>query len=340
MEQQYRQRLRTDADSGNKIAERLLLNTWLAESNQDEITALLARYEKSGDSTGGKFLEAELSCFHNWSGEKPWHKLLHECVDAGHREAQLVSSLYHEWARQSGKLPSGEQAKDGMWQDGWRAWAPPEWITIADKEGVKIERSTAFASRALLGILRAILGPQLRPSAVIDPQSGKTIAHPIRINRSAQWLPEHLGWIGKLYECRLAETCRYEVSHGEALNLLHYQPEQRYKAHLDCIGNEQAASPEGQLQGGQRTLTVLLAMGNDDFAGGQTYFPRLKKGAKAATGELLRFNNTDANGKPLPASLHEGSPVETGEKWLLSKWVRQLPTPYGQEIGLVCPAID
>lgn len=87
-------------------------------------------------------------------------------------------------------------------------------------------------------------------------------------------------------------------------------------------------------------MTVLLAMGNDDFAGGETLFPRLEGSAKAAMGELLRFNNADADGKELPASLHEGSPVDSGEKWLLSKWVRQMTTPYGREIGIRCPGSD
>ncbi len=163
------------------------------------------------------------------------------------------------------------------------------------------------------------------------------MAHPVRINRSTQWLPEQLGWIGKLFECRLAESCGYEVAHGEVLNLLHYQRGQRYKSHLDCISSEQAESPAGRAQGGQRTMTILMGMDNVDFTGGETYFPKLKVGVQLAAGELLRFNNVDTDGHPLQSSLHEGKPLENGEKWLLSKWVRQLPTPYGREVVIVCP---
>lgn len=337
MDEEYQQRLRTDAEGGNKIAERLLLSVWLAEDDRDEISALLARYVASADAAGGRFLEAELRCFHGWPGEQSWQQLLRECCDAGHREALFVSSVYREWARFSGVLPSSGGAEDERWQDGWCGWMAPGWATVLEKAGVTVERSEPFAPRSLVGFLRSILGPQLRPSTVIDPDSGKTIAHPVRVNQCAQWLPEHLGWTGKLFECRLAATCGFEVAHGEVLSLLHYRPGQRYKAHLDCIGSEQAESLEGQEQGGQRTMTVLLAMGNDDFTGGETYFPRLKAGARAATGELLRFNNTDANGQPLPASLHAGNPLESGEKWLLSKWVRQRATPYGRETGIICP---
>ena len=77
-------------------------------------------------------------------------------------------------------------------------------------------------------------------------------------------------------------------------------------------------------------------MGNDDYTGGETRFPKLDVSVKGATGELVRFNNTDEDMQPLRASLHEGVPVESGEKWLLSKWVRERSTPYGREIKLRC----
>jgi len=337
MDEKYQQQLRTDAAAGNRIAERLLINGWLAEENHDEINAFVASYAEGNSAAGKQFLEAELQCFHNRPGEKSWQELLRECCDAGHVEARFVSSVYHEWARFSGVLPPAEKEATDTWQNGWNSWTPPAWTTVLEKDGVHVERSGGFTPRSLVGFLRSMLGPQLRPSAVIDPDSGRTIAHPVRINQYAQWLPEHLGWTGKLFECRLANTCGYTISHGEALSLLHYRPEQRYKAHLDCIGSKQARSVEGQEQGGQRILTVLLSLGDDDYTGGETNFPRLQGAAKAATGELLRFNNTDTEGHPLPASLHEGTAIDSGEKWLLSKWVRQQSTPYGREVSIHCP---
>jgi prolyl 4-hydroxylase len=208
---------------------------------------------------------------------------------------------------------------------------------VAQKDGVNVTRSTTFATRALIGLLRSMLTPLLRPAAVVDPSSGKTIAHPVRINRVAQWLPEHLGWVGKLFECRLADAAGYPVENGEVLSLLHYQAGHRYKAHFDCLDSNHAASEAGRREGGQRTTTVLFAMGNDDVVGGETRFPRLNTSVKGATGEIVHFNNTSPAGQPLPASLHEGMLVESGEKWLLSKWVRESATPYGREIALQRP---
>ncbi|MFT5709403.1 MAG: hypothetical protein ACI8QT_000089 [Halioglobus sp.] len=337
MDENYRNQLRADADAGNKVADRLLIFSLLADREQEEVAALLDRLEQRSGATERNFLEAELACFHAWPSTMSWPDLLRECCDAGHSGAKFVSAAYHDWAQCGGKLARSTDGNNTRWAEGWSDWTSPTWTTAIDCEGVKVERSNDFAPHALVDALRSMLGSQLLPSTVIDPNSGAAMAHPVRINSSTQWLPEHLGWIGKLFECRLAQSCGYEVAHGEALNLLHYQRDQRYKPHLDCISAEQAESPAGQAQGGQRTMTILMGMDYAGFTGGETFFPKLEVGVRLAAGELLRFNNVDTDGQPLQCSLHEGKPLESGEKWLLSKWVRQLPTPYGREIVIVCP---
>ncbi len=326
---EYRERLRNDAAAGNVIAERLLLLSSLMHDDLDEIEAVLTRCK---DVRHKRFLEAELQCFHAWPGSEPWHDLLRQSAEAGHREAKIVVSLYHEWARRTGMLP--QDSPNDFSLETWNQWRAPDWTVVISGNGLTVERSAEFAPRALIDYLRRLLGPALRPSTVIDPDSGQSITHPLRINQSAQWPPEQLGWMGKLFEHRLAEAGQYAVATGEVPSLLHYRPGQRYEAHFDCIDSKIAESEDGRAQGGPRTLTILLAMGNDDYKGGETWFPRLRQGAKAATGELLRFNNTDDRGQPLRSSLHVGQVVTGGEKWLLSKWVRKYSTPYGREICL------
>ena len=48
---------------------------------------------------------------------------------------------------------------------------------------------------------------------------------------------------------------------------------------------------------------------------------------KGKAGDALIFWNLSAAGEREPFSLHGGLPVIRGEKWLLSQWVRQRPTP-------------
>jgi prolyl 4-hydroxylase len=47
---------------------------------------------------------------------------------------------------------------------------------------------------------------------------------------------------------------------------------------------------------------------------------------KGAAGDAFLFHNCDAaTGTPDRATLHAGLPVTSGQKWLLSKWLRAKP---------------
>ena len=40
-------------------------------------------------------------------------------------------------------------------------------------------------------------------------------------------------------------------------------------------------------------------------------------------GAAIAFRNLKADGQPDPDSLHAGLPVERGEKWLATLWIRE-----------------
>jgi len=333
MDSSHLAQLRSEADRGNPVAERLLLQHWLAQDEHDAVSELLQSKRDAGQALHARFLEAELSCFHGWKIDSGWRELLRQCCDEGHPEASFVDALYRDWATHLDT--TGTDANPDTFNDDPYSWQPPQWQSLITQEGLTLEQSSPFAPRGLLHFICSHLGRGLQPSAVIDPNSGQPVMHPVRRNQSAQWLPEQLGWTGKLVEQRLAQAAGFQADKGEVLSLLHYQPGQHYKAHYDCLSDEQAHSAQGLAEGGQRTLTVLLTLGDSNFAGGATHFPKLGVTARPQPGELLRFNNTDKHGNALACSLHEGQPVESGEKWLLSKWVRESTTPYGRELALV-----
>jgi len=322
--------LKRETAAGNPVARSLLVNHSLSTGANGEIEAILAGLRDRGDAIGATFLLAELNCFHGWEAACDWRELLAECCDAQHPEAMFVAALYREWQA----LSAPDQATDDPRSAEFGGWQAPDWRSVVNAEGLLVEQADGFAPERLLHFICANLGRLLQPSAVVDPDSGKPVQHPVRVNRAAQWLPEHLGWTGKLLETRLAAAGGYHPEQGEVFSLLHYRVGEHYKAHYDCLPGDQATSDSGLAQGGQRTLTVLLTLGAPGFEGGQTWFPRLECGASPPAGALLRFNNVDDTGQPLRASLHEGQAVTQGEKWLLSKWVREQPTPYGSEIQL------
>jgi prolyl 4-hydroxylase len=77
--------------------------------------------------------------------------------------------------------------------------------------------------------------------------------------------------------------------------------------------------------GGQRVYTCLLYL-NDNFTGGFTDFPKLKKRIVPETGKLVWWNNTDKDGTPIAESLHTGTAVRYGVKWIMTIWIRMEKT--------------
>ncbi|GAB59366.1 2OG-Fe(II) oxygenase [Rheinheimera nanhaiensis] len=109
---------------------------------------------------------------------------------------------------------------------------------------------------------------------------------------------------------------------AEVPSVICYRPGQMYKQHGDYLpaGSELAA--EGY--GGQRTHTALVYL-NDNFIGGSTTFNLLGLNVTPQQGKLLTFTNVTDKAEPLELSQHTGEAVESGEKWLLSIWYRQMP---------------
>ena len=74
-------------------------------------------------------------------------------------------------------------------------------------------------------------------------------------------------------------------------------------------------------QRGQRVATFLVYL-NEAFEGGETHFVELQRKFRPGAGGALFFYNVDENGAPEPQSLHEGAAPTSGEKWLLSQFIR------------------
>jgi prolyl 4-hydroxylase len=108
--------------------------------------------------------------------------------------------------------------------------------------------------------------------------------------------------------------------------VLSYEPGQQYKQHADYFNPEYPAFAEMLSILGQRAATCLTWL-NEDFAGGETDFPRAGFRHKGRTGDAMLFMNVTQDQKPDPMSVHAGLPVSQGRKWLLSQWVRDREQP-------------
>ncbi|HEY6644726.1 2OG-Fe(II) oxygenase [Povalibacter sp.] len=123
---------------------------------------------------------------------------------------------------------------------------------------------------------------------------------------------------------RMAAVARTSTLFFEVTKLLHYDPGEQFGLHADFLQlNTPELVREVELRG-QRAATFLTYL-NDGYEGGETDFPRIGYRYKGARGDALLFSNVDAAGAPDYSTVHTGLAPVTGEKWLLSQWVRSKP---------------
>jgi prolyl 4-hydroxylase len=179
----------------------------------------------------------------------------------------------------------------------------------------RVQRFAALCTPVECAHIASVAAPMLQPATVFDPASGRMIPHPIRSSDNAPIGPTNESLVVQAINRRIAAATDTAVEQGEPLTVLRYNPGQQYRPHLDTLSNEP----------NQRIRTAILYL-NDNYAGGETAFPLLGLEVPPRTGDLLVFDNVDAQGAPDPNSRHAGLPVTSGTKWIATRWIRAEPT--------------
>lgn len=121
-------------------------------------------------------------------------------------------------------------------------------------------------------------------------------------------------------EQRIAALVNWPVENGEGLQVLRYRPGSEYKAHHDYFDPAQPGTPTILKRGGQRVGTVVMYL-NHPIRGGGTAFPDVGLEVAPFKGNAVFFSYDRAH--PMTRTLHAGTPVLEGEKWVATKWVRE-----------------
>lgn len=123
---------------------------------------------------------------------------------------------------------------------------------------------------------------------------------------------------------RIATACGAPATHFEIAKILHYSPGEQFALHADFIEPKTPELARELAARGQRAATFLIYL-NEGYEGGATRFPRLDWQYRGGRGDALLFSNLDAGGAPDYDTLHAGMPPTSGEKWVLSQWIRTRP---------------
>lgn len=161
----------------------------------------------------------------------------------------------------------------------------------------------------------------LSRSTVVDPESGAFAQIEARTSEGMYFMRECDPFIAML-DSRIATLLGRPVENGEGLQVLHYRAGGEYRPHFDYFPPEHPGSAWQMRKGGQRVATLVMYL-NDVPAGGGTAFPELQLEVAARKGTAVWFEYCDEVGRVDPRTLHAGLPVLAGEKWIMTKWVRQ-----------------
>ncbi len=180
-----------------------------------------------------------------------------------------------------------------------------------------------FLSEADCDHIIKVSKPNLVASKIVDEENKGEVSDYRRSSRGFFIPKEWKDPILASLEKRISDLTKIPVEHGENLHVLHYGIGGEFQPHCDFF-NATPGGNECARYGGQRVATVVMYL-NTPEAGGETTFPYAKLTVKPKKGDAVLFYNLKPTGEVDPHSLHSGSPVIAGEKWIITKWIREKP---------------
>jgi prolyl 4-hydroxylase len=120
----------------------------------------------------------------------------------------------------------------------------------------------------------------------------------------------------------IAALLGLDLSASEPLQGQRYAAGQEFKPHTDTFEPGGYDYHLHTADTGQRTWTAMIYL-NSPETGGATRFKAIGKTIQPETGKLVAWNNLCPDGRPNPATLHQGMRVRSGIKYVITKWFRE-----------------
>jgi prolyl 4-hydroxylase len=175
-----------------------------------------------------------------------------------------------------------------------------------------------FLDEATCGALIERIDERRRPSEIADDVG---VAN-FRTSETCDldWRDPVVGAVDR----RIAELLGLPLGASEPLQGQRYAPGQEFKPHTDTFEPGGYDFYRHTAETGQRTWTAMIYL-NEPEGGGATRFKLIGKTIQPEAGKLLAWNNLLPDGRPNPATLHQGMKVRRGTKYILTKWFRERP---------------
>ena len=112
------------------------------------------------------------------------------------------------------------------------------------------------------------------------------------------------------------------LSLAEPIQGQRYAVGQEFKPHTDTFEPGGADYFRHCAETGNRSWTAMIYL-NQPEDGGATRFKAIGKTIQPEVGKLLAWNNLLPDGRPNPATIHQGMKVRRGTKYIVTKWFRE-----------------
>jgi hypothetical protein len=287
---------------------------------------LIARAAEMGKAEAYRFLAAFFA--HGRARPQNWDTaldMLQRGAELGDSSCQGQLALLTSDAEVKAAATRGDASQD-VWA---RARAGVDLSSYLRAVPVK-EISRAPRIRTFAGVLNpeecAWLIEQARDdltaAPIYDDLSGGALNSERRSNTNCVFPTIASDVVHALIRARISQAVGVPSVNFEHLSVLHYDPGQEFRRHVDFLDPTQPGLAQDIAVKGQRIATFLVYL-NEDFDGAETEFPVLALKWKGKTGDGIVFWNVDAAGAPDRKTMHAGRTPTRGEKWLLSQFIRE-----------------
>jgi prolyl 4-hydroxylase len=264
---------------------------------------------------------------------------LNECLARGHSPESLTTSMLQSgWSQEMARMAIAEalgkelRAKPDMPAASKVVPEPslaqsPIYIDTSDRRveiwtTVKFPRVVVFGnvlSHEECDQLIELAQPKLTRSLTVDNQTGGDEVNPARTS-DGMFFNRGENPVCERVERRLAELVNWPYENGEGLQVLRYKHGAQYVPHYDYFDPAQPGTPKILQRGGQRVATIVMYLRTPE-RGGATVFPDIGLEVAPIKGSAVFFSYD----RPYPdtKTLHGGTPVTLGEKYVATKWMRE-----------------
>jgi prolyl 4-hydroxylase len=169
--------------------------------------------------------------------------------------------------------------------------------------------------------LIALARPRLKPSTIVDPMTGENRATEHRDSEGMFFRLNETPFIARL-DRRISELMNCPVENGEGLQVLRYGVQAKNTPHFDFLSPSNQTNLDSLARSGQRISTLVVYL-NNVGRGGETDFPEVGLSVLPKKGNAAYFEYANSLRQLDHKSVHAGAPVFAGEKWAMTKWMRE-----------------